>query len=425
MTAATEVNGTSATPAPKALGLTIGDALRGHANSLGFIRLVLACIVIFDHGFPIAGLGDDPTWALTHGQASMGMLAVDGFFGISGYLIAKSAMSADIVQYMWRRFLRIFPAYWVMLLLTAFVVIPAVWLAQGDKLSRYLSGGGAGTSPLRFLLDDWRLTVGSYGIWDVFQKTTPYGRSIGASAVNGSIWTLIYEWNCYLLIAVLLLFGIFKRAKLVVPLVTGALVILQVVLYAAPSAIAKILPWADDQYTITLTLTFMFGACIAVYAKKIPYSNALGILCALVVIGTLREGGFQTIGIPAGVYLVLYLGARLPRQVQWVGARNDYSYGVYIWGFLIEQTLAWAGLYKLGYFPLTIGTLILSLGVAWLSWHVVEKRAMGLKDWGPGRGIAYWWDANLRRREGAREKRRSRTAAQQDVHVTGTATEAK
>lgn len=378
----------------------IGEALSGHHNSLGFLRLVLASVVIFDHAFPLGGFGPDVLWVITKGQASLGSVAVDGFFAISGYLIAKSAMSADILQFMWRRFLRIFPAYWALLVLTAFVIIPIVWIAQGQNIADYFHLGGAG--PFHFVTGNWTLRIGSYGIWDVFQNTTPYGRSIGASAVNGSIWTLIYEWNCYLLIAVLLVFGILKRAKIVVPLVTLFLFVLQVVLYVSPKSLVTFVPWLADQYTITLTLTFMLGACIAVYSKSIPYSNGLGVLSALVFLYTLHAGGFQQLGVPAGVYLVLYLGARLPRVLQRVGAKNDYSYGVYIYGFLVEQILARVGLYKLGYFPFVLGTLVLSLGMAWLSWHVIEKRAMSLKDWGPGRGLRYWWDTNLERRRRAK-----------------------
>jgi peptidoglycan/LPS O-acetylase OafA/YrhL len=381
---------------------TIGDALRGHSNSLGFLRLLLACVVIFDHAFPIGGFGPDILYSLTKGQLSMGTLAVYGFFAISGYLIAKSAMSADIVQFMWRRFLRIFPAYWALLVVTAFAVIPIVWVAQGGKLASYFAWGGNG--PYRFVYANWSLRIGTYGIYDVFQKTTPYGHQIGASAVNGSIWTLIYEWNAYLLIALLLVFGIFKRAKLVVPLVTAVLAVLQVVLLVEPHAVSNLIPWLADQYSIQLTLVFMFGSCMAVYSKRIPFSNALGIFCAIVVLYTLHDGGFTLIGIPAAVYLILYLGARLPAWFHRIGSKNDYSYGVYIWGFLVEQTLARVGLYKLGYFPLAIGTLIISLGMAWLSWHVIEKRAMSLKDWGPGRGISYWWDRNLARRARVRER---------------------
>ena len=89
---------------------------------------------------------------------------------------------------------------------------------------------------------------------------------------------------------------------------------------------------------------------------------------------------------------MLYLAARLPQATHWIGKKNDYSYGVYIYGFLVQQVTAYLGWYKLGYVPYVLIAIVLSLGCAWLSWHLVEKRAMALKNWGPGRGWRYWWD---------------------------------
>ena len=116
--------------------LMLGDALRGHNNSLGFIRLVLASLVIVDHAFPLGGFGVEPVAGWTIGQTSLGGIAVAGFFAISGYLITKSGLAADILQFLWRRFLRIFPAYWAVLLVTALVIAPIVWWADGHNLAQ-------------------------------------------------------------------------------------------------------------------------------------------------------------------------------------------------------------------------------------------------------------------------------------------------
>lgn len=369
--------------------LALGDALRGHSNSLGFIRLVLASAVIFDHAFPLGGFGADPFFAVTRGQASLGSIAVAGFFAISGYLIAKSGMSADVVQFMWRRFLRIFPAYWVVLLFTAFIVAPAIWITQGDSFASFfhLAPNGA----IHYFTSNWTLNIGTYGIGDLLVDTTPYGRSIGYSAFNGSIWTLTYEWGCYLVIAVLVLFGILKRARLVVPLITAFLFAAQIVFLVAPEFVASLFPLLADQYSLSLTLTFMYGACLAVYSKRVPFSDGLGILSAIIMLWTLRYGGFQLVGSAVGVYFVLYLGARLPSVFHWIGARNDYSYGVYIYGFLVQQVLALIGVHKFGYLPFALIALVITFGFAFLSWHLVEKRAMALKSWGPGRGWHHWY----------------------------------
>jgi peptidoglycan/LPS O-acetylase OafA/YrhL len=370
--------------------VSIAEALSGTNNALGLIRLVLAIAVIFDHAFPLGGFGHDPFFDLTRGQASLGSLAVAGFFAISGYLIAKSGMSGDVVQFMWRRTLRIFPAYWLVLLITALVVGPLIWLGDGHAFADYFTFGGNG--PVNYFTANWTLNIGTYGIYDLLVHTTPYGRSISGSAFNGSIWTLIYEWHCYLLIAVLVAFGVLRNARIVVPLMAGFFFILQVVALTDFAAIGAIIPAFADPYMISLGFIFFAGSAIAVYARQIPFDNLLGIFAGLVLLATLRWGGFSTVGTIAGAYFIMYVGARLPRQLHWIGHKNDYSYGVYIYGFLVQQVTAYLGWYRLGYVPWALICVVLSLGCAWLSWHFVEKRAMSLKNWGPGRGWRYWWN---------------------------------
>lgn len=382
--------------------LSLGEALKGKSNSLGLIRLILASIVIFDHAFPLGGFGHDPFWGLTRNQASLGSIAVAGFFAISGYLIAKSGMSGDVVQFMWRRTLRIFPAYWLVLAITAFLVAPFIWLGYGHDFWSYFTWGGNG--PFNYITANWTLNIGTYGIHDLLATTTPYGRSIGGSALNGSIWTLIYEWNCYLIIAVLVAFGVMRNARIVVPLIAAFFFVMQVAAIVDLSSVALILPVLADTQAISLGMTFFFGSVLAIYSKKVPFDDRLGVLAGLVLLLTLRYGGYSTVGTAAGVYFVMYLGARLPKQVHWIGAKNDYSYGIYIYGFLVQQVIAYLGWYKLGYFPFVAIALVLSFGLAWISWHLVEKRAMALKNWGPGRGWRYWYDRSHARLTGRTRK---------------------
>lgn len=384
-------------PVPPVPGarLSISEALRGNDNALGVIRLVLAALVIVDHAFPLGGFGADPVKELTQGQASLGSLAVGGFFAISGYLIAKSGMSGDVVQFMWRRTLRIFPAYWAVLIVTGFVIAPLIWwLGYGRDLLAFFSPGGG----LSYVVANWTLTIGTYGIHDLLATTTPYGIEVGASVFNGSLWTLAYEWSCYLMIAVLVLFGVLKNARIIVPAMAVFYFLLQVLVITNPAGLALLVPRLADGNGIALTFTFLLGSVIAVYSRSVPYDDRLGILAGITLLVTLRYGGFLTIGTIAGAYFVLYLAARLPRQVRWIGKKNDYSYGVYIYGFLVQQVLAYLGWYRLGYVPFVLLSLVFTLGMAWLSWHGVEKWAMKLKNWGPGRGVRHWWDALRARR---------------------------
>ncbi len=371
-------------------GRTLGDALRGHSNSLGFIRLVLASLVIVDHAFPLGGFGVEPVGRWTIGQTSLGGIAVAGFFVISGYLITKSGLASDILQFLWRRFLRIFPAYWMVLLVTALVIAPLVWWADGQALLAYFRSDPAG--PVTYLKANWTLRIGTYGIYDLLATTTPYGRALGGSYFNGSLWTLTYEWMCYLLVGIALVFGVLRRARIIVPILTVLLAIAQIIQLLAPKEVGRIAPFLWDPELIFLLLAFSVGACLALYSNMIPFDDRLGVFAGIVLALSLRFGGYATVGLAAGAYFVLYLAVRLPAPFRRVGAKNDYSYGVYIYGFLVQQLLAYMGVTQWGYVPYVLVSLVITFGFAWLSWHGVEKHAMALKGWGPGRGWGHWRD---------------------------------
>lgn len=372
---------------------SLGAALNGHRNSLGVLRLVLATLVIFSHAFPLGGWGSDPGLGWSKGQESIGGFAVVGFFAISGYLIAKSGANADIVQFMWRRALRIFPAFWLVLLVGAGIVGPTVWTLEGNKFRGYLSFNADG--PVSYVLSNWDLAMRQYGIYDIFTGTTPYGELVGSSVFNGSLWTLTYEWGCYMIIAVLVLFGVLRRARFLVLVITAFYYVAAVANIIVPGGAGTIFPDFNDRYRVSLALIFLLGSCLALYSKEILLDDRLGVFSAFVVCATLLNGGWILLGYPALAYFLLWFAARLPAWLQWIGAKNDYSYGMYVYGFLVQQFTAYLGWYQWGYVPWVAATIVVSAGCAWLSWHLVEKRALALKDWGPGRGIRHWYSTAL------------------------------
>lgn len=372
---------------------TVSAGLRGHDNALGFIRLVLAFAVLVSHTFPLGGFGHDPGGTLSRGQATLGSLAVAGFFGISGYLITKSGMSADIMQFLWRRFLRIFPAFLVVLLASAFILGPLIWKLDGHSFWAYFDES-QGDGPWNYVFANWTLKVGAWSAHEVFGATTPYGATVGRGVINGSMWTLTHEWTCYLVVGALLVTGILKRARVLVVAMTAVIFAGQIALLTIPGEMSSLFDPLGLQL-IALAYPFAIGAIFAVYSRSIPLNAVLGAISGVLLFGSLLLGGYALIGVPAGVYFALWLGSALPGALRKVGQKNDYSYGVYLLAFPAQQVLAYAGLYKLGIVPMMVGAAIVVAGLSWLSWHFVEKRALALKDWGPGEGIAVWW-ARLR-----------------------------
>ncbi|WP_187976721.1 acyltransferase [Mycetocola sp. JXN-3] len=389
-----QITATSASPSgvprPAGLGRNLSAALGGHRNSLGIIRLVLATAVIFSHAFPLGGWGHDPVVKLTRGQDNLGGLAVLGFFAISGYLITKSGMRADVVQYFWRRSLRIFPALWLVILVTAAGIGPIVWLSMGRPLADYWSRAPGG--PIHYIWSNATLQGGPFGIHDIFAASTPYGIETQSSVFNGSLWTLAYEWGCYVMIGVLVLVFALRFAKWIVPLMTVGLVGIALIIRFRPEPFLTHFPYFADRYHVDLTLIFLWGACAALYGKHIPMRHWMGILAGLIALTAALTGWLNVFGYPAAAFFIFYLASALPQSWQWIGAKNDYSYGMYLYGFLTQQVTASLGWHHLGYPLWTLLCVLIAFVCAWISWHGLEKWAMRLKDWGPGRGIRYWFD---------------------------------
>lgn len=383
--------------------LTLQEGLRGSDNSFGIIRLVLASSVIFSHAFYLGGWSEDPTKALTKGQETIGGLAVVGFFVVSGYLITKSGARTDLLQFLWHRSLRIFPAFIAVLVVTAALVGPAIWLDMGRPFSQYWTASEGG--PLTYVTSNILLEINQWGIHDLLAGTTPYG-----GALNGSLWTLAYEWRSYMVVAALLAVGVLRTTPQVVHVVTATVFALNVGFQLRPDLAVTWYPWLATKETLTLSLAFMIGASAAVLGHRIVLRGSLAAVAALVAAVTLLVGAWVLVGYAAFAYVIFYLAARLPAWWRRIGARNDYSYGMYVYGFLVQQVTAYLGWHLWGYLPWVLATLVISGICAWLSWHLVEKRALALKKLGPGRGFKAISTSISQRVAALREGRKAATA---------------
>src|ERR1039457_895578 len=102
---------------------TIEQSFSAKRNSLNFLRLILALAVLFSHSITLGLFGSESIL----GKTTLGTVAVFGFFGISGFLVAGSAARNNVGRYLWQRFLRIFPAFWICLLVTWVVFCTTLW----------------------------------------------------------------------------------------------------------------------------------------------------------------------------------------------------------------------------------------------------------------------------------------------------------
>ena len=375
----------------------MGETFAPRHNSLNFIRLAMCLVVIFSHAITLGGFGSE--WLLG-GRTTIGLPALFGFFCLSGFLIAGSATRNHVDRYLWQRFLRIMPAYWLCLFITAFIIGAIAWLHQQHPsscniLSCYYFIPHDG--PFAYLYHNWFLGVNQYNI-----GSTPAGGPV-PYFWNNSVWTLLPEVFCYLVLAVLSSMKLLRRRRVVLALTCGTWLLEVAVAHSGP---ANNLPHAFGPFTVTpsfllgivmLTPAFLTGSLLYLYRDSVPDSGWLALALLTVYVagswlpffgqGMSRFSHFlplsTSVMAPALAYPLLWLGIHLPSPFQRVGARNDYSYGTYIYGWPVQQLLGMWGVQHWGYVAFTASAITGSVGLAILSWHLVEKRALGLKKLDP------------------------------------------
>lgn len=349
-------------------------------NSVNALRLGLAGLVLFSHTIKLQS-GEDPLGTLTGGEVDLGTLAVDGFFALSGFLIVRSYLgSPSVWRYLWRRCLRILPAFWTCLLVTAFVFLPLAQLIRFGTLAGFpLAGDQSATS---YVYNNALLLIRQFEVRGL----------LDGEVVNGSLHTLFYEFLCYLGVAVLGVIGVLRRRRFVVLVLTGVVWAVAASELVTNGGLTG--AHVGRQLILRFGLMFLAGAVAQLWAHRLPLGRAGGgmaaALLALGVAGSAFVGHdprstlvYLLVAPPAIAYLVLLIGAS-PRAAR-VGSRRDLSYGLYVYAWPVQVLLLLAGA-ALWPMPVYLGAaLALALGLAWLSWTFVEAPALRLKSWTPAR----------------------------------------
>lgn len=327
------------------------------------LRLVAALLVLVSHSYVLAG-DREPGLA----GESLGGLGVLIFFAISGYLVARSwSRDPRLRPFVGKRMLRLIPGLAVMLLVTAFVIGPiASVLALGDYF-------GAGET-WRYLLDNLRFDT-AYGLPGVFDGNPE------ASIVNGALWTLPVEAKMYALIALLGALGLLRSW----PVAAGILLVLaaSVAFPWTASALPGGTPlrWINGFDGARLAAVFLAASVLYLLRRRIPLHPALlAVALALVYVGGRQSdsGARLACVAPGMAYATVFLAYRTPAWLRRIARPGDASYGIYIYGYVIQQALVAATGLRSGTALMAL-SVPLSYAVGLASWRLVEAPALRLK----------------------------------------------
>jgi peptidoglycan/LPS O-acetylase OafA/YrhL len=325
----------------------------GHPTGFDYLRIILALGVIVWHSF---GLSYGIRYAEKLAASPYGMLEapiVPMFFALSGFLVAGSLARNSIPVYLGLRALRIIPALATEVCLSALLLGP---LLTSDHLRQYFADRKFDSYFLNILADI------HYRLPGVFQHN-PY-----PDIVNGQLWTVPLESKCYIVLTVLAVLGIAKRRYFfLLSTVAASIFLWELHLH-------RDLP-ADHA---PLFVGFLAGVAIFQFRDVIAWDWRIAAvsLVAMVLCFWVPNGVYLA-GFPTA-YLTVYLGMmNLPKTVLIKGA--DYSYGLYLYGFVIQQAIARIFLWSHHWYwnlALAIpGTALF----ATFSWTFVEKPALRLR----------------------------------------------
>lgn len=335
-------------------------------NNFNIIRFASAIMVIYGHMFSIMKIGNTPIFM---GQ-TISTIGINILFLISGYLVGQSyERDPNLLRYVIRRSFRVMPGLIVLVLLTVFVI--GEIFTTGSHIA-YLTHPLIGQYLSNILLKI------SYSLPNVFDAN-PY-----ATAINGSLWSLPVEVFMYAVLPVIA-FSL-KKVKIRTELLAGItvfMIVLSFIFQDTPSLSSIVHYQVIISAALAVAPYFLVGYLFSQpKIKKILNLQAalfMFIFFAFIQFTTEVSEAMLFFVLP---YVVFSIALTAKPIFKNFGTKNDYSYGLYLYGFVSQQMLMnifavqmHADLPFYAYLLMSIG---LALLFAFFSWHCVEKPMQNL-----------------------------------------------
>ena len=329
-------------------------------NNFNLLRFTLALLVLFGHSPELIDGNRDREWLTqTFGSISFGEFAVDGFFLLSGYLIAQSWYSQPKAwPFLKKRLLRIYPGFIVASVICALFVgplaaIPSTYFGSFD-LSTFFIGLAFLSVPI---------------VPEVFSDT-PY------PLLNGAMWTISKEFICYLFVLAAGVAGVFRvRYACLIPTI---------------AVFAMLVAFKLQHLTVPVDLRlasfFLSGVCYFQLRDIIKMNGFLAVACVVIsVLALFSWRAAELVLATVGGYALLYAASKRSFALSQFNRLPDISYGLYLYGWPIQKMLLWyfPSLSPWELFGMAAPTAIM-FGTA--SWYLIEKPALRLK--GPSPSVA-------------------------------------
>ncbi|WP_395701438.1 acyltransferase family protein [Aquabacterium sp.] len=343
-------------------GRALASNAPAHNDNFVFLRTSAALLVLVSHQHALTGR-PEPSFI---GIQSWGGLGVMMFFSISGFLVTQSWLADPHAgRFAARRLLRIWPGFAVVILLAALVLGPCLsplpWTdyLQHPRLLEYLNN-------LVFRLRD--------------ALPLQFDGSALPRAVNGSLWTIPLELQCYLALALAAFGGWLGARRCLATVVAGLAWAYAGWDLRGQHVLAGLGLSVEQSYLVEFGLCFFTGSVLWLYWPQWRDRRAVLLLLSLAVAACAFLLGRPVLAGLIGVPIVtIVFGSWSWPVLRRFDALGDLSYGIYLYAFPIQQTVIALLTQRLHWWPRLLLVLVCTLACAWLSWRLVERPALRWK----------------------------------------------
>jgi len=358
--ATAELPASVATTTPSSTIFSYMEGIKGFTTGFDYLRFGLSLAVLVWHSYLFTH-GLDQAYAIAEwGTGRLTYWILPMFFALSGFLITSSlTRTPSIKKFLWLRFIRIYPA------LTVEVILSALFLGL---LSTTFTLRDYFADPIFF-----RYLLNILG-WIHYELPGVFLDNPQPNIVNTSLWTVPFELECYIVLTVMALFGLRKWP--------GTFLLLFVLACAIKTGMNVFHPIAEGTPANVrgrhLVLFFLAGVLININRKKIPLSGVWALVCAVLGAACLYNYQFIYLAPFPIAYITVWLGLRRPQKIP-VVMDGDYSYGIYLYAAPIQQAVWHFTSFGKTYAGNVILSLILVSIFAAFSWHAIEKPMLRFK----------------------------------------------
>lgn len=354
--------------------LKFSDAIeraQGRPTGFDYMRMVLAVGIIGFHSIVTCYGAIAQRHVLASSLGWTFNLILPMFFALSGFLVAGSLQrNSNVGRFLWLRIIRIYPA-----------------LIFDTAVCALLLGPLLTTLPWREYFQSRTFlayTLNSLGLIHYFLpgvfETNPI------SKVNAQLWTIPVELECYLVLGCLALLGLARKPRVFAGVTIVACFLFGTwnFLVAAPDMVRFLVPGN------VLVLCFIAGVALYLCREHVTFSKGVLVVAVAAFVASVAVPPFVYFSPIPAAYVTCYLGCLNPQPVSFI-KRFDVSYGLFLYGYPVQQTVVWMAGGTLSWYGNIAWALPITFFLACASLFLVERPVQAwLKSWSLV-GIAAKW----------------------------------